>query len=64
MHVGHEAAAGLLICAQFRNCLLHCRRVLDKVVTGSRWIPGVGNLTEFAFNMIEGMQGLYSYVEC
>lgn len=53
-----------LFALNFGIVLFHCRRVLDKVVTGSRWIPGVGNLTEFAFNMIEGMQGLYSYVEC
>lgn len=41
-----------------------CRHLLLKVVSGSRWVPGLSSLTEFAFSMIEGMQSYYTYVEC
>ena len=45
-------------------CLLCCRRkLLVKAVAGSRWVPGLGSLAEFAFSMIEGMQSYYTYVE-
>jgi hypothetical protein len=40
-----------------------CRKLLLKAVAGSRWMPGLSSLAEFAFSMIEGMQGYYTYVE-
>ncbi|WIA41960.1 hypothetical protein OEZ86_009264 [Tetradesmus obliquus] len=40
------------------------RRLLQRMVTSSRWLPGLSSLAEFAFNMVEGMQSYYTYVEC
>jgi hypothetical protein len=37
---------------------------LQRMVTSSRWLPGLSNLAEFAFSMVEGMQSYYTYVEC
>jgi hypothetical protein len=48
-------------CAVF--VCLYCRRVLQQIVAGSRWVPGLSTLAEFAFSMIEGMQSYYTYVE-
>ncbi|WIA21530.1 hypothetical protein OEZ85_000729 [Tetradesmus obliquus] len=39
-------------------------RLLQRMVTSSRWLPGLSSLAEFAFNMVEGMQSYYTYVEC
>lgn len=44
-------------------CAHACRRLLLKLVAGSRYLPGMANLADFAFNMVEGMQGYYTYVE-
>lgn len=45
-------------------CLcVSCRHLLLKAVAGSRWVPGLSSLAEFAFSMIEGMQSYYTYVE-
>jgi hypothetical protein len=40
-----------------------CRRLLMKLVSGSRYVPGMASLADFAFSMVEGMQGYYTYVE-
>jgi hypothetical protein len=40
-----------------------CRRLLLKAVAGSRYVPGLSNLADFTFSMVEGMQALYTYVE-
>lgn len=53
-----------LITAADHFCRLCCRRkLLLKAVAGSRWVPGLSSLAEFAFSMIEGMQSYYTYVE-
>lgn len=40
------------------------RRLLQRMVSSSRWLPGLSSLAEFAFSMVEGMQSYYTYVEC
>lgn len=39
------------------------RRMLLRLVVGVRWLPGLGQLAEVGFSLVEGMQGYYTYVE-
>jgi peroxin-16 len=39
------------------------RPQLERLLRGVGWVPLMGQLSGFAFNLIEGMQRYYSYVE-
>jgi hypothetical protein len=58
----HCGKYSLLLVLLLFSCA--CRRLLQRMVSSSRWLPGLSNLAEFAFNMVEGMQSYYTYVEC
>jgi hypothetical protein len=40
-----------------------CRKLLQRLVSGAQWLPGLGQLAEVGFSLVEGMQGYYTYVE-